>query len=260
VEHKVVAVGWYCKLIKTIISTCGNCLEGVAQVVPRSRRIEINGLWETENYFKSTRRVNIVQNMFRHFSTIDIHDHYRQGTLALEYHWKTRNWWHRLFSTLLGIIFTDAYFMYRKDYLDYNNVEQDILSFEEFLGILAYEMIHNTIDEAANSRNLRKRSQTDIDQAVTHWKHTANPLSSHPSFNERKMNSPQAKYYRFRTRCTICDKITSHYCTLCSDNNHIVGICNPQKANDGAGACQEMHEQDMRLNNKENKPTQRQTI
>ena len=232
-EHKVVAIGWYCKLI---ISTCGNCLDGTPQVMNRSRRVEIDGLWATEKYTKQTRRVNIVENMFKYFRTIDVHDHYRQGTLALEAHWTTRTWWHRLFRTILGIIVTDAYFMYRNDYLDNYLTEEGQLGYEEFLGILAHSMIYNTIDDDRNisERVTRKRSQSIPETTEKSNRHIANPLSSHPFYQERKDNAPVPANYRFKARCTAC--------IICSTGGTIVGTCNPCKPNTDSNVCQETHE------------------
>jgi len=54
-------------------------------------------------------RPNVVEKYFSNANAIDVHDHYRQGGLALERSWRTHTWWHRVFATLLGMCETDAY-------------------------------------------------------------------------------------------------------------------------------------------------------
>jgi hypothetical protein len=46
-------------------------------------------------------------------SPIDVHNHYRQGTLALEAHWTTR-WDWRFFGTFLGVVEVDACVAYKR--------------------------------------------------------------------------------------------------------------------------------------------------
>ena len=41
-----------------------------------------------------------------------MHDHYRQGSLAIEREWITHTWWHRTFGTIC-ICVVDAYLAYR---------------------------------------------------------------------------------------------------------------------------------------------------
>jgi hypothetical protein len=54
--------------------------------------------------------------------------------------WKTQIWWHRIIATILGIIFTDCYLAYKYNEIKYY---RDVLSYDEFLGKLAYGMIFN---------------------------------------------------------------------------------------------------------------------
>jgi len=66
---------------------------------------------------------------------------YRQGVLSFHTHWPTRKWWHRLFSTLLGIMITDAYYMYRYDVKDFA-AEDNIMTYIKFVDTLACQLIH----------------------------------------------------------------------------------------------------------------------
>lgn len=111
-KHKLLAVGWKSKVMKKVISTCGNTLPGKAHVVKRSKVIDKDGKWETKTYTKSTNRPQVIVDLFEHFSAIDVHDHYRQGILECERNFPTKTWWIRIFTTIMGMIYTDCYFAY----------------------------------------------------------------------------------------------------------------------------------------------------
>jgi hypothetical protein len=88
-------------------------------------------------------RPKVVEQLFSGFSAIDVHDHYRQGSLAFETHWQTRTWWHRVFGSLLGMIMTDAFLLYRKQHTLYSPPEMDAKceDYRTFLGRLAHQLI-----------------------------------------------------------------------------------------------------------------------
>lgn len=224
VAHKIMAVGWKCKLVKSFIASIGNCLPAVQQILKRTRVAQQDGHYITESYQKITSRVQVVANLFRYFSVIDVHDHYRQGTLALEEHWKTYTWWHRLFSTIMGIIYTNAYFYYRNDYMKQHHNDKDMKSYEDFLGELAYEMVHNKYDSNIIDRNsLRPRDDDDITSTIFH---RTRCLQEHPIFQERKENSSSSKY-RAVSYCIVCHEKCSFYCDSCSTQSKCFPICNP---------------------------------
>ena len=55
----------------------------------------------------------MIELFFSCFGAIDVHDHYRQGSLAFEREWYTHCWWHRLFATVFGMCIVDAYLAYK---------------------------------------------------------------------------------------------------------------------------------------------------
>ena len=85
----------------------------------------------------------MVETFFKYFSTIDVHDHLRQGSLALEGAWPTRCWWHRVFSTVLGMCVVDAYFAYQFEHDDLYILGEPMLDFNDFLEDLVYELVDN---------------------------------------------------------------------------------------------------------------------
>jgi hypothetical protein len=108
------ALAWHDKKVKTIVSTRGTTLPGSNSVRIR-HRISVNDAGEevTERYSIEIPRPQMLQTLFDGFSQIDIHDHMRQGSLCLEESWRTKNWVHRIFASILGVIVTDCFFAYR---------------------------------------------------------------------------------------------------------------------------------------------------
>lgn len=113
-EIPIVTVDWKAKSFKRMISTCGNGSQSkIMQEVERSEWKTDNGQAVAEIYKKQTKQFNVFELLFENCSLVDIHDHYRQGTLGLERRWKTNAWGFRLFCTVLGIAYTDCYLAYR---------------------------------------------------------------------------------------------------------------------------------------------------
>jgi len=135
------------KVGKRIISTCSNGRPSQYEhIVERSRVIEVDRALQAESYSKHTPQSEVVEELFRCFSVIDVHVHYRQGTLALERHWKTYCWRHRLFCTIVGVVYTDSFFAYRQDFLSSGADTTTMMGYETFLGTLASSMIFNNLD------------------------------------------------------------------------------------------------------------------
>ncbi len=95
---------------------------------------EETGEPETLRYTKSIIRPKVIQQYFEYFSALDNNNQLRQGTLAFHLHWPTRKWWHRLFSTILGVIITDAYYMYTYTVSQYEE-ETNIMTYIRFVDI-----------------------------------------------------------------------------------------------------------------------------
>ncbi len=97
----VMAVAWNDNKRKLIIASAGVSAEGppalkdrwrfpVGAEVPRE-----NGLFF---FKKEVPRPHVVKDYFDNANAIDVHNHYRQGALAMEQAWSTKTWWHRLFA------------------------------------------------------------------------------------------------------------------------------------------------------------------
>lgn len=91
---------------KMLVSTCGSGSPG-SQVV-RKRKCVIDRQ-TVQEYIREIPRSITVETYFENANAIDIHNHLRQGGLALEKHFRTTQWDKRVFFTLLGIIMVNSF-------------------------------------------------------------------------------------------------------------------------------------------------------
>lgn len=139
----VYATRWIDKRAKDVISNFTRGGPGNPCQKKRHRVVEIDGKETTEKFFKEVPRPLIVENVFKCFSVIDVHDHLRQGSLAMEKSWVTQKWSHRIFATLLGMTVVDAFLLYTYEYKCDTHTNRKELEFREFLQKLVFEMVNN---------------------------------------------------------------------------------------------------------------------
>jgi len=128
------------KKLKTIISNVGTTHPSLQEHTRyRHRKVlsEDGRSYLTQRYPKVIPMPRMVEDFFRHFSVIDIHDHLRQGTLKFHAHWRTLTWWHRRFSTILGIIVVDAYNAYKFEFRRMHGRATNFMDFPTFVDQLA---------------------------------------------------------------------------------------------------------------------------
>ena len=143
-SHTMAAVGWGDSTCKTLISNVSNTLPGSPADRPRHKLVMRDGEVVTEQEMISIPRPKCVEFMFNYFSIIDVHDHLRQGSLAMERRWRTVTWWHRVFTTMIGVIFTNAYYAYCFEYRAANyNDTTNMDTYSKFLERLAKKLIFN---------------------------------------------------------------------------------------------------------------------
>lgn len=159
--ENIFAVGWKDKTTKQIICTRGlTSVMGNDSVRHRRRLVETDWGHENDRYDLRIPRPQAIEMFFSCFSNIDVHDHYRQGSLALEKNWNTKTWWHRLFATIFGMICTDAFLAYRLETRNRQmGGEVGLICYKDFLHRLAYQLIHN----GGIQRRLRRRNAAAVD-------------------------------------------------------------------------------------------------
>ncbi len=208
------ALAWQDSKLKTLISNAGTTYDGVPAKKDRHTIIQLNGEDETTVITRVVPRPKMVEEFFQFFSAIDIHDHLRQGSLRLEEAWKTKKWKHRVFSTIFGVIVTDAYYLYT---MMKSRAYKALLSYPEFVERLALQLISNSHLE---SNRLRKRSDPDIEIDDNCNGHHLSPIRNLPQYKQKFENgNPNS---RVRLRCRVCGNQSPWYCPQCSD------ISNPQ--------------------------------
>jgi len=153
----VVAIGWADKTIKTVISTAGHTSEGTKAIRTR-HRVVYNPETRTSEQIVTKYEVPrnyIIQKFFEALPAVDINDHYRQGILAMETNWNTKKYHIRVFATLLGVIFTNAFLAFKTE--KGPNFSMD---YRTFLGKLAHSLIFNTF--LNNDHQLRARGASEV--------------------------------------------------------------------------------------------------
>ncbi len=144
VPVKMNAVAWSSSskmsVLKKIISTCGVTSEGVPHKKRGIEEIVIDGVTMKKEIQIPIDRPKIVETLFKSFSAVDIHDHYRQGILRIEPGWATKNWRKRIFSTVLGMHCTDALFAY---FFDCFLHDSESMCFNVFVSKIAKDLIFN---------------------------------------------------------------------------------------------------------------------
>lgn len=202
-KFPMTAVGWHDLKLKTFIGNRGHTLRGQDHVRQRHQIVQRGDQRVTEITEKRIKRPNFVERLYAIFSVIDVHDHYRQGSLRLEEAWKTNTWWHRIFATVFGVILTDCYFAYKFHEEKHHRI---VLEYHIFLGQLCKQLIFNPLLTARATRT-HVENDDDLPMGLHGLKH----LIDHPYYEDFRGTNKRA-----RKRCVVCHNPTSYYCPECS--------------------------------------------
>lgn len=180
----------------------------------------------------SVDRPEFIELLFKGFPIVDIHDHNRQSTLAIEHSWKTECWRERAFSTVWGMIIVDSFFCFRHIFRSKHPEEKENCpTLIDFADKPAYQTIYDNAtsgeeDEATTSNSvLGKRS---IESSVEY--HRLTPTST---LARAKGDYPQL-------RCMICKKQTRLFCRTCYEkDNVLIGICSEERSPEST--CLQQH-------------------
>ncbi|OQR88090.1 hypothetical protein ACHHYP_07563 [Achlya hypogyna] len=135
------ALGWQDRKMLKLITNRGTTIPGSNAVRMRHRRvIDDDGFESTLRYALEIKRPHMVEAFYQYFCAIDVHDHLRQGSLAMEMEWLTHKWWHRIVATIFGMVVVDAYLGF---HLDTGGKDQGQDNFISFIDQLAYQLINN---------------------------------------------------------------------------------------------------------------------
>jgi hypothetical protein len=151
--HQVMAVGWSDSKLISLVSNRSTTLDGIPVERVWDKIIQDPGTENEEDHQMSllVPRPKVIEDYFQYFSAVDVHDRYRQGTLAIEEHWPTKRWWTRVFSTIIGMIVTDAFLAYRYEKKLYDDSHD---YFDAFFEDLIYALVkENSFENPMELRN-----------------------------------------------------------------------------------------------------------
>ena len=165
-EHDpIYGLAWYDRKAKFIVSSCGSTAPGEPSIRKRHKKKVENNDFVTRVWHKYVKRPKMVEEFFSCFSNIDIHDHYRQGSLEMERNWVTKKWYHRIFTTVFGICVVDAFFAYKHER---EMSAEEAKDFTHFLGRLARQLIFNIFLNQGMLVRRREDMKEDIEE-VSNW-------------------------------------------------------------------------------------------
>jgi hypothetical protein len=100
----IFAVSWkHKKIIFFFCYTWYTTLQGSPHLRLRHRRPSEGEAGHTIREHLEVAGQPLSRSIFKDFPRLtDVHDHYRQGSLGMEMYWPTKQWWHRIFSTIFG--------------------------------------------------------------------------------------------------------------------------------------------------------------
>ena len=116
--------------MKLFISTFGTSLP--TEPWRRLRRIRNDAGQVCEEYMEVSQS-NIVKSYYQSANCIDVHNQLWQHLLGLEEIWQTKDWWIRLFQTLLGMAVVNSFraFVY---------FEESNIALKEFVNTLSISL------------------------------------------------------------------------------------------------------------------------
>jgi len=115
------------------IGTCGSSLSGQ----PRKIQLWKNTATKSVPFYWNVKRPMNIKEYSDHAGKQDVHNHYRQGILALEGAFRTRRWELRTFVSLFDMAVTDAYLAFRH----FGHYLARTPSFEKFIKGMAQWLI-----------------------------------------------------------------------------------------------------------------------
>ena len=140
----------------------------------------------------------------------------------------TKNWVHRLFATLIGVVATDCYFASKLLYPH----QMSELPFLQYIDKLAFQLINN---ELYSGRCTRSSTGSEASSIIRPAIHTLKPIHTLPEYSKkqnqkRRMSTENCEPYNYRARrrCVVCGTKAASYCDTCYvlTGGTVLGMCN----------------------------------
>lgn len=209
----LLAVGWWDKKVKQLIATAGSNEQRPPRV--KERRHRITG----EKIVVSVNTTAVPTEYFSYAHKVDVHNHYRQGILALEREIRTRDWDDKLAFTFLGLVMVDAYQMFLLEHP--GDESHPRLTLRDFVVQVATDLLERGLPEQRLRVSVRD-STTTTENAVDHGNSLCRSqrMSDVVPRGKKKRKSPIRQ-------CRVCKRDTSMVCGSCSTADKPVAICGP---------------------------------
>jgi len=164
---------------------------------------------ERSKHFRTVPMAEFVKLYYSGFGHVDVHNHRRQGVLAMEKYIQTKSWVFRLICTTLGMILVDAYLIHKYFYRDGDPMSPvpKLLSFRDFVGEVVNSLIKNDFTDEISTRSGSRRSFDSTESAAPQ------------GLSLCVLSSFKTKYYSDTTKrpyCGYCRQYqTTKYCVTC---------------------------------------------
>lgn len=235
---------------KVLVSTCSTSLPADPHVKKRFKVNADNNKF-TEVVYRTVPRPQVVKQYFEAACQIDIHNHLRQGVLAIEDHVGTKDPLFRLFTTIFGMSVVDAYKVY--------NMENKIVEKEDLQSFISAASVSLLTNEKPGCRDMdvhvyqlraRNKRVEDVEEPqtpVSHdpYLHAIISVSDYKFMGEQGQNDRHA-LHGCCVRCQVdgCGNNAYMCCIKCSDaQGKPWGVCGPKTKR----CCAQIHQKKMML-------------
>ena len=107
---------------------------------------------------RQVERPDCISTYFAHANAIDIHNHYRQGLLGLEQHWRTTNLWFRIACSVIGMTVVDCYLACKHHVPKTFNHR----SLADFVDSMAYNLVANNFGKEVSNETCAGGTRTNL--------------------------------------------------------------------------------------------------
>ena len=191
---ELLACTWKDKTIFQLLGTAGTTAEG-------SERVRASG--------RLVPRPMIHADYLGKFNAVDVFNKIRHGTGGMEDVWVSLTPWHRMFAGSLGFIIANAYLAYAH----FSTAEKK-MSRNEFLQVLATELLTNTWDERESRSSSRQSGPLHSEVMQQHT-----ITASYSTVGKNKQRHCVICHAKVRTFCLECGQDVP-LCTYSSTQRH----------------------------------------
>lgn len=216
----------------TYIASCGTTLPGELFPKPRNalQLLIIIGspctTISSDGKQRSLSRPAVLEIYETYAGITDVHNHLRQGILALEKCWVTQRWDFRLFTTIIGICVVDAFLLSQK-FAVHLQASDARLAF--FVDILCRELCTSGI-QGMLAENPKFSPSTPQTTSEAPW----HQLCKFPRMVKRRKVDKEEYSAQYQAACRYCavkrcipNQKTAFFCSMC-----LMAICSPEVGRD----------------------------